>query len=200
MKIELKPYTPKWNEEFQITSNELAQTLSPFKPQIEHFGSTAIPGLIAKPIIDILVRISQEAELDEVVRPMISSGHIYYQAFNKVMPDRRLFVKLERQSEVSLPEIFDDLENILHEEINHLRLAHIHIWDFKTNEWDRHLAFRDYLIANEQIAADYSQLKKELSLKSWSNGMQYNEAKSDFINQIETKALRWYKVNRQSKL
>ena len=196
MKIELKPYTPKWNEEFQITSNELAQTLSPFKPQIEHFGSTAIPGLMAKPIIDILVKISQDSQIDSVIHPMISSGYIYYQAFNKDMPDRRLFAKLKKQSEVSLPPIFDDLENIPHEEINHLRLAHIHIWDFNTNEWDRHLAFRDYLIAHENVAFEYGKLKRELSLKSWDSGMQYNEAKDSFIKEVEQDALRWYQRQR----
>ena len=72
------------------------------------------------------------------------------------------------------------------------KLSHIHIWLYNSDDWIRHIAFRDYLIEHPNDMLQYEELKKNLSEKEWLDGNEYNDAKNDFIKNLELKAILWY--------
>jgi GrpB-like predicted nucleotidyltransferase (UPF0157 family) len=165
MRIQIAPYQPAWKVRFERLREELSATLKELSPHIEHIGSTSVEGLAAKPIIDVQVGVQSEADFDRVVERMLQQDDlIYYQVFNESMPRRRLFVKLNGSVEqLGFPKVFDQLEGIPHEALNELRIAHIHVWVYGTEDWIRHIAFREYLRAHEDEKAQYQALKIELS-------------------------------------
>jgi len=193
LKIIIEKYNPIWVIKFQKLKKEISLILKSLNPQIEHIGSTSIPNLSAKPIIDIAVGVNNISELDLTINPMIKNKFIYYSVYNKVMPKRRLFVGLKNKNDFNkFKKIYSNYEDIPHEKIHRYRLCHIHIWEFGSSEWKRHIAFRDYLIEHIQIQEKYKHLKVELSKKDWKDGNEYNSGKNDFIEAIETKAISWY--------
>lgn len=194
MKIEVVAYRKEWKLQFERIREALGSILSDLAPVIEHVGSTSVENLSAKPIIDINVGVGSEAVFDRVVECMSrQKDYIYYQAFNKTLPQRRLFVKLNDHAEkYGLKTVYENLDEIPHEEINNKRLAHVHVWVFGSDDWIRHLAFRDYLRAHEAVKKAYGQLKMELSGREWPNGMEYNNAKDPFIKEVERNAVNWY--------
>ena len=193
MKITITPYNPEWSKKFEELKRELGAILKNTDPIIEHIGSTSVPGLAAKPIIDIQVGLPSESYFDYVVKQMDGYPYIYYEVFNSSMPNRRLFVRLKNKNAANLfPNIFTDLENIPHEEINRYRMAHVHVWVYGAPDWVRHIAFRDYLKTFPDIKSEYENLKKELSKKTWQDGMEYNDGKNAFIKRVQKEAMKWY--------
>lgn len=192
MKIEVVPYNEFWPQEFAVIKDELARILFDLKPCIEHIGSTSVPGLAAKPFIDILVGIMSEAELNRVIFPMMDAGFPYYEKYNVVMPYRRLFVKMkDSASEYGYPLLIsDDLHNT--DVINEHKWAHIHILEYNSQHWIRHIAFRDYLRNFPDIKQEYQDLKLALSTREWEDVMEYNGGKNDFIKKTEAAAVDWY--------
>ena len=96
MQIKIEPYNDDWVRQFLKIKNELLILLKDFNPKIEHFGSTSVPGLAAKPVIDILVGVQSLADFELLQKKiMVSKKYIYYKVFNKIMPERRLFVRLK---------------------------------------------------------------------------------------------------------
>lgn len=186
------PYNNSWPQEFAGIKDELQIVLSDFNPNIEHIGSTSVPGLAAKPFIDILVGILSESDLDNVILPMMKAGFPYYEKHNAVMPYRRLFVKMKDSAcdfEYSLL-ISDPMENT--DVINDHKWAHIHILEYNSVHWIRHMAFRDYLRAFPELRQEYQDLKLFLSTLEWKDVMEYNGGKNDFIKKTEIEAINWY--------
>lgn len=200
MKIEIVPYNEDWVNVFRQTKAELAWLLGQFNPRIEHIGSTAVPGLAAKPVVDVAVGINSASDLDATVAPMINNRYIYYEAFNTGMPERRLFVGLkDKRDHSKFLSTYKETDVIPHELISDHRLCHVHIWEFESKDWIRHVAFRDYLNSHPEVRGQYEALKRKLSIANWMNGMEYNEAKKSFIRAEESKAIAWYSRRRSGK-
>lgn len=196
MKIRIEEYNPEWPQLYNTLAEKLSHVLSGYAVAVEHIGSTSIPGLAAKPIIDIAVGVRGEENFDKTIEPMLAHQFIYYEAFNALIPDRRLFVGLKDDCDPTQFEpVYSKAETIPHEAINHHRLCHVHVVEFGGIHWLRQLAFRDYLREHPADQHAYAQLKKELSHLSWQDGMAYNAAKEGLLHQIERKALLWYKRN-----
>lgn len=167
MKIILKPYDESWPGNFRAERNRLMQVIDQPGLQIEHIGSTAVPGLAAKPVIDILIGIHDFKESDSLI-PLISSlGYDYISEYEAEFPDRRFFLKDE----------------------NGIRTHHIHLVQTGSVFWKRHLGFRDHLRQNLDDRIAYESLKYQLARREWQHRNKYAEAKSDFIRKIETKIL-----------
>lgn len=94
MKIIIEQYNPLWKESFNQIKVELSEALASLRPQIEHIGSTAVEGLSAKPIIDILVGINHIDELDIIPALLLDKDYVYYENYNEDMPYRNFFVSL----------------------------------------------------------------------------------------------------------
>lgn len=192
MEIQIEPYNPTWKQTFDTIQFELVKTLQSFNPTIEHIGSTAIEGLSAKPIIDIMIGIPDILNLDGTIQPLINQGYIYFEKFNSVMPKRRFYAKLKSiQPPFKTPSIYTE-SDIIPNEINDYKLAHIHIFELNSLDFKRHIAFREFLKENPKIKEEYQNLKLELSTKKWKDGSEYNAAKNDFIKLHEAEAIKWY--------
>ena len=168
-KIDMAPYDPAWPEMFRREA-EFLQTLFPFPliRRMEHFGSTAVPGLAAKPIIDMLAEISGEEDAAREIVPVLESlGYDYFwrPEFDQP-PMYHWFIKRNARGE---------------------RTHHIHMVEADSTLWER-LYFRDYLIEFPDAAREYAALKQKLAQAHPNDRIAYTRAKGGFIFSITEKA------------
>ncbi|NOZ73846.1 MAG: GrpB family protein [FCB group bacterium] len=177
-RISVQPYDPAWPEMFQREKAHLFNSLpNDIIRRIEHFGSTAVPGLSAKPIIDMLIEVSSLAETREKIVPVLESqGYDYFwrPAFGDTIPPfYAWFIKRNPQGH---------------------RTHHIHMIENNasfTELWDR-LLFRDYLIEFPETAREYERLKFRLAGEFSGDRIAYTEGKTRFITRITKKAGIYY--------
>lgn len=146
----------------------LAQALGDAAASIEHIGSTSIPGILAKPIIDILIESPSLVAIDSCNTQMRALGYEVMGEFG--IESRRYF----RRSDPS----------------GH-RSHHIHTFATGSPHLLRHLAFRDYLITHPERAKAYSKLKERITHANKIQTEEYSRLKSPFIKQVEAEALKW---------
>jgi len=163
--IVLVPYDPAWPGLFAEEAARLRGVLHPVRViGIEHFGSTAVPGLVAKPIIDILIAVPSLAYAKiAFVVPIKALGYIYWE--DNPATDRMFFVK-------GMPP---------HGE---RRTHHVHITEPDGEMWQLRLAFRDHLRAHPDEAARYAALKRELAQRHAMDREAYTAAKSDYVEAV----------------
>jgi|GEM_PF-213892 len=137
-KIVVLPYDGRWKEEFIRIKDELSEALGELAMRIEHVGSTAVPGLSAKPIIDIDVVIKDRSELADVVTALGKIG--YDHAGDLGIPGREAFG---------------------YEGKTHLQKHHLYVCAASCAELKRHTAFRDYLMTHPEAVREYSRIKEE---------------------------------------
>jgi GrpB-like predicted nucleotidyltransferase (UPF0157 family) len=169
MKIELAEYNPQWNDLFLKEKELLMRNPSDKAFRIEHIGSTSVPGLGAKPIIDILLGVKKLSDAHSFIPEMIKLGYEYISKFEDMMPERRYFVKRK----------------------NGIRTHHIHTVELTSQFWRRHILFRDYLRTHDKVRDNYYNMKKELALKEWQDSNDYADAKTKFIKGIEKQTLEY---------
>lgn len=160
-KIEVVPYDPAWEDKYVAEAKLISDLLQSELIAIHHIGSTAIPGIAAKPVIDMLVEIADIEQLDKFSPSLEALGYQPHGEYG--IPGRRYFCK-ERDG--------------LHE-------YHLHVYRTGHFEIGRHLRFRDYLIAHPEQAQAYSQLKIDLAGEFTYNSAAYTEAKTKFIRGID---------------
>ncbi len=147
---------------FNEISKIISEALHPLSVAIEHVGSTAIPQLVAKPIIDIDVVHGVDVEFAELTSRLGKLG--YYHNGNQEIPDREVF-KRER-AEARHPA----LDSIAH---------HLYVCPIHSSEWQRHLRFRDFLRANEEARVQYQRLKQELAEEANQDRKHYAQLKEN---------------------
>ena len=157
--IVLTPHDHNWTDWAKEEMTVLSSLLSGFDKKISHIGSTAIPGIIAKPIVDILVEIPYDTDKDEIRKIMESAGYICMSASGTRMSFNKGYT----------PEGYAE------------RVFHIHFHHIGDNE---EIRFRDYLIAHPEIAKEYERLKLSLLPRFKHNRDAYTEAKTDFVRRI----------------
>lgn len=199
MKIEIVPYDKNWVKEYERLKKELSFILISFHPLIEHIGSTSVPGLSAKAVIDILVGVKEKSQFDMIISKLkLNDRYIYYKALEAELPNRRLFIRLkDGLSSELFGKVFYAQEKIPHDELNQSRLANVHIVESDSSEWLRHIAFREYLKAHQKVRNEYAKIKVLLSQKNWKNGMEYNSEKKSFIKKEVEKAVKWYLASKE---
>ena len=163
MKINLSEYNYSWPALFEKEKEILLTCLSSENPCIEHIGSTSVPGLTAKPIIDMMIGLPDFAFSNSLIPYIQKLGYTYFSQYEDVMPYRRFFKK-------------ENGDIVTH---------HIHMVETGSEFWIRHLLFRDFLRDNPNVAADYTDLKRRLAQQDWKDGNEYADAKTDFIRRIE---------------
>lgn len=166
MRVTLVEYRPEWPGMFEEERGFLLSALAGVAAEVEHVGSTAVRGLAAKPIIDIMVGLADFSLADRVVPKVEALGYEYIQKYEDVMPYRRFFIK----------------------ERGGARTHQIHMVGIGGEFWERHLLFRDYLRRNPAAAAGYAALKKELAAREWRDVNEYADAKTEFIRGVEREA------------
>jgi GrpB-like predicted nucleotidyltransferase (UPF0157 family) len=161
-------YDPRWPALYEAERDRILATVGDFVIAIEHIGSTAVPGLGAKPIIDIMPAVRSLADAEKCVEPLAGIGYEYVPEYNELIPERRYF----------------------HKGPDDARTAHLHMVEQTSEFWQRHVLFRDWLRTHPEDAQEYYRLKKELAARFGRDREGFTDAKGPFIESIVARA-RW---------
>ena len=191
MKITITDYQDNWPAMFAREQENINSILAFLDPVIVHIGSTSVTGLCAKPVIDIQVGLENADDLDRTIEPM-QQHYTYVKMFEPDWPTRRYYCRYKSEAGNPIPSIID-IHDAAPSKQGLTSLTHIHVFVKDTDDWIRHIAFRDYLATHLNERDAYCRLKKELSKSDFEHMIAYNDAKNDFVKQIQQKAVIWYK-------
>ena len=173
-KIVIVPYDPCWPAMYRAEAAQLSAIFGPELISIHHIGSTSIPGLSAKPIIDMMPLVRNIERVARFDSAMIQLG--YEPMGENGIPGRRYFVR----------------GGDLH------RTHHVHTYAAGNPEVARHLDFRDYLIAHPEEAQEYTRIKQQLARQFPHDIDSYMAGKDVFIKEIIQKAQKWRARQREN--
>ncbi len=171
--LAIVPYDPRWPVWFRQEQEHLLACLpADLIGRIEHFGSTAVPGLAAKPIVDMLIEVADLDATRRRIAPILESqGYDYFwrpTSGDDGPPFYAWFIKRDPRTGA--------------------RTHHLHMVEGSFLEhWDR-LLFRDYLIEHPDVAREYETLKNRLAAASPTDRVAYTRGKTEFIAQITSRA------------
>jgi GrpB-like predicted nucleotidyltransferase (UPF0157 family) len=173
--LEVVDYNPLWVKAFELERSLVEEAMKGIVVEISHIGSTSIPGLAAKPIIDILVAVTDLDVLDQRTKKMELLG--YKAKGENGIVGRRYFQKGGNQ-----------------------RTHHLHAFKSGDENLVRHKALRDYLLHHREVVLEYEKLKKELvAICSKNDVSGYQEGKSSFLQKHKKLALQWYRAECEKK-
>jgi GrpB-like predicted nucleotidyltransferase (UPF0157 family) len=163
--VEVVPYRSEWPEQFERERHVLARALAPWLVgEPEHIGSTAVPGLSAKPVIDIMAPVRSLLASVPAIAAAEGIGYVHFPYKPELM---HWFCKPSRTH----------------------RTHHLHLVPFDGGLWRERLAFRDALRASASLRAEYEALKLKLAAEYQHDREAYTEAKSPFITRVTEEAL-----------
>ncbi|NHJ31546.1 MAG: GrpB family protein [Asgard group archaeon] len=162
--IILEKYNPKWPDFFKEEKEEIEKTLGHLIVKIEHIGSTAVPGMGGKPIIDIMIGVREKENTEKCIPLLESIGYVFDPERHEDFPERKSLDKRTKGIKI-----------------------HLYIVDINSEYWSRHILFRDHLRANPEIAREYNKLKEELVKKYRYDRESYSKGKAKFIKKVEDK-------------
>ena len=158
-KVILEKHNDKWAEMFQAEAKELRKIFGDLALSIEHVGSTSIPGIMAKPLVDIQVGLRQLSDFEKVRAKFEKEP---YSVKPDPSPDEQLVRKGPEESRFFL----------------------IHICAVDSDRFKNTLLFRDYILSHPDKAREYEELKKTLAAKYPDNRPMYTASKNDFIQAV----------------
>lgn len=173
--IRVVQYCPEWDEKYRREAEHIARILGQELVEMHHIGSTAVKGLSAKPIIDLMPVVRRIQAIDAYNEEFENLGYECMGEFG--IPGRRYFRKGGDE-----------------------RSHQIHVFE-EGNQKDitRHLAVRDYLRTHDAMRRQYGVLKKELARQYPENIEAYCEGKDSFVKEMERRALLWYRKQQRGR-
>jgi GrpB-like predicted nucleotidyltransferase (UPF0157 family) len=156
--VRLHEWTPRWAELFEVEASRLRRALGRLAVAIEHYGSTSVPGLAAKPILDILVGGPDATDPAPYLAALVPLGYDY--AAHAGVPDHLVFG------------------------LGTARTHLVHVVRHGGAAWRRALAFRDALRADAGLREEYAALKRRLAERHSGERSRYTEAKGEFIERV----------------
>jgi GrpB-like predicted nucleotidyltransferase (UPF0157 family) len=160
-KIVLAEHNSEWRSRFEIERRRIVQAIGAQARRVEHIGSTAVPGLAAKPIVDVLVVVDDPLD-DRIRRSLERAGYV----LRVEEPQHRMF----RSPALDV---------------------HVHLWETESPEIERHLSFRNRLRENPADRSLYERVKRELAKRDWTDQNDYAQAKDAVVWEIlSARALR----------
>jgi len=163
--IIIENYDPRWPERYEQLRSRIAPALGPIAVAIQHVGSTAIPGLAAKAIIDVDVILRSAADLPEAIVRLATLG--YQHRGDLGVPGREAF----RAPCNEFPH-------------------HLYVHPPESREYLRHVTFRDYLRTHPEGARTYERLNQTLAIQYRNDPDGYNEGKAEFVEAVLRRAVR----------
>lgn len=164
-------YSPEWPAAFEREADALRSLLGEELVAVHHIGSTSVPGLAAKPIIDMLPLVRSVSFLDSFAPVMVDNG---YKAWGEYgLPGRRYFTR---------------------DAAGH-RTHNIHCYQFDDPEAERHLAFCAFLRHHPEHRDEYAALKRDLYARHPADIDAYIAGKNDWIQRVQAIAVEWYRAN-----
>jgi GrpB-like predicted nucleotidyltransferase (UPF0157 family) len=173
--IRVVPYDSNWPILYEKEVARICGVLEKEIVSAHHIGSTSIPGMYAKPIIDILLEVKDITKIDDYNDKMIALG--YEPRGELGIPGRRYFSR---------------------EEPKDVRTHHVHMYQSDNPELIRHIAFRDYMIAHPEDAKIYAELKLVLARRYHWDVDGYIIGKEQYVSRMEKIAVEWYKSRETS--
>ena len=167
-RVYVVPHDPGWAAAFAREAPRVKRALGDAGSAIHHIGSTAIPGIHAKPIIDLLAVVADAARLDERDAAMQALGYETLGEFG--IPGRRYYRKNDAEGE---------------------RTHQVHAFQAGSPQIERHLAFRDFLNAHRAYAERYDALKRRLADLHPLDVSAYTDGKDAFIKEVDALAAEW---------
>ena len=157
--VVIADYTDEWPRRFETERERLSRALGGRALRIEHIGSTSVPGLGAKPIVDILVVVADADDEDAFRDALIEAGYL----LRVREPGHRMFRTDPRD-------------------------VHVHVYGDGAQDIDDYLVFRDWLRAHAEDRARYEAVKRELATRTWADMQDYAEAKTEVVESIKARA------------
>jgi GrpB-like predicted nucleotidyltransferase (UPF0157 family) len=159
--IDVVPYSSEWVNAFECESTRIRKLCQNLVGEIEHIGSTSIPGISAKPILDLMLGFASRPDGEKLIKPMLQLQYGYFGEFG--IPGRHFFV-LEYQGR---------------------SVVHAHGFLLNGEDWQRHLFFKRYLINHPEQMRKYEALKLHLAKVYRHDRKSYSNGKAEFIAAIE---------------
>lgn len=160
--VVLQPWSADWARHFAAVRASVLALFPPGEVVVEHIGSTSVPGLAAKPVIDAMLGAATLADIESRIRPLREIGYTYVPKYERELPMRRYFT-----SDAVIP----------------LRV-HLHAVETGSDFWRTHLAFRDALRGDPALRDDYQALKRRLARTFAHDKAAYSDAKGPFIRSV----------------
>jgi GrpB-like predicted nucleotidyltransferase (UPF0157 family) len=154
--IVLHDYDPRWPEQFRQEAERIHAAIGDWIRAVEHIGSTAVPGLAAKPILDVMVGIRRLLDARHCIPRMTALGYTYVREHERLLPERRYFFK---------------------------PAVHLHMVEPTARFWREKLRFRDLLRADAGLARRYEALKRDLASRFPTDPVRYTEGKGAFVEE-----------------
>jgi N-methylhydantoinase B/oxoprolinase/acetone carboxylase alpha subunit/GrpB-like predicted nucleotidyltransferase (UPF0157 family) len=161
-RVVIVDYDPGWARRFDAERARLAAALGAVARRIDHVGSTSVPGLAAKPVVDISVSVDDPDDDAAVLPALTAAGYV----LRVIEPGHRLYRTPAAD-------------------------VHVHLWTAGSDDERRHLLFRDWLRVDADDRARYEAVKRELARRDWSDRQQYADAKTDVVAEIMVRAEAW---------
>jgi GrpB-like predicted nucleotidyltransferase (UPF0157 family) len=162
----ISSYSEEWPDLFRQMRQELLAVFASIAVSIEHIGSTSVPGLAAKPVIDVLLGASSLSDIESYIEPLGRLGYTYVSEYEQELPMRRFFIKSPTTS----------------------LCTHLHAVVLGSRFWKDHLAFRDLLRSDADLRSNYQSLKLKLAHEHSHDRSAYSAAKGPFIQAALTVA------------
>jgi GrpB-like predicted nucleotidyltransferase (UPF0157 family) len=157
--VKLHPYDASWPSKFATERERLTSLLPGVFHEVEHIGSTAVPGMHAKPVIDLLAGVESMAFAKSIAERICASGYTTSSEFNETLVDRMWFMRWADGH----------------------RTHHLHVVLQDSKVWQEHLAFRNSVRSSPSLAARYVAVKHQLAARHSTDREAYTNAKAEFI-------------------
>jgi GrpB-like predicted nucleotidyltransferase (UPF0157 family) len=164
LRIYIADYDERWPALYEEVGGPLAEAFGDYMVEMQHIGSTSVPGLGAKPIIDIAVDLRDYPLPQEVIEAVEKLGYTHMGEYG--ISGRHYFKRYDE----------DGL------------MVHVHAYSPGNDELTKHILFRDYMRTHPEAARKYELLKRDLASKYVDQRQVYTESKSDFVQEILRKA------------
>ncbi len=156
--VVVRPYTPEWPQLYLAEEARLVGSIGEYVLDIQHVGSTSIPGMIAKPILDVAIAVSDFEEAARCIEPIERLGYHYRGEYG--ISRRHYFTK------------------------GNPRTHHLHMLERHSENWASSISFRDHLRQNPSLAEEYAALKQCLSEQFPTDRLAYQDGKAAFIHHV----------------
>ncbi len=157
-KVTLAPYQDDWPAAFRAEHDRIQRVLSDHIVAIEHIGSTAVPGMTAKPLIDLMIGLRDISHHDACLAPMQNLGYSYMGEYG--IPDRHFFI------------------------LGDPTTCHAHMVLHNADFWRLNLVFRDHLRAHHEARTRYEAVKRDLAIRFADDRKQYTAGKDAVIREL----------------
>jgi GrpB-like predicted nucleotidyltransferase (UPF0157 family) len=165
--VRIVDHDPAWPALADAEARAIRQALAAVAVRVEHVGSTAVPGLAAKPILDLQLSVEAIEPRDRYAGALEGLGYLFVAAPES--PDYLLFAKPPERP----------------------RTHHLHVCEAGGEHEFRHIAVRDFLRAHPEESARYAEMKREVAARHPQDRLAYIEGKEPYIAALERRALAW---------